>query len=173
MWLGRSEHEIVVNTMLLHDFTYVPLPAARIRDCIVANHGEWLSPLAVAAASEGEAIRLRVGPVEPLPMLSKSVNLQVGTPVARGEVTVVPLTWKATGTPGLFPVLSADLEVAAMDSELTQLTLHGRYDPPLAAVGRRLDRLLMHRVAEASIRSSLRRLAEQLVSAENLERGAA
>jgi hypothetical protein len=161
-----------MNTMLLHDFTYVSVPAERVRDRILANHGEWLRPLAAAAAGEGEALRLRVGPVEALPMLGKTVAVEAGMPIARGEITIVPLTWRATGTPGLFPVLSADLEVAALDPFLTQLTLRGRYEPPLGTVGRRLDRLLMHRVAEASIRSFLRRLAESLSASEH-ERTAA
>ena len=155
-----------MNTMLLHNFAYVPVSADRVRDRILANHGEWLSPLAAAAASEGEALRLRVGPVEALPMLSKTVTVCAGEPITRGEVTIVPLTWRATGTPGLFPVLSADLEVAALDPDLTQLTLRGSYDPPLGAMGRRLDRLLMHRVAEASIRSFLRHLADGLSTAQ-------
>lgn len=156
-----------MSTMLLHDFAYVAVPAERVRDRILANHGEWLAPLAAAAASEGEALRLRVGPMEALPMLGKTVTVQAGEPITRGEVTVVPLVWRATGAPGLFPVLSADLEVAALDSKLTQLTLRGSYDPPLGAVGRRLDRLLMHRVAEASVRSFLRRLAEGLAATDS------
>lgn len=153
-----------MNSMLLHDFAYVPVPADRVRARILANHGAWLSPLASAAADEGEALRLRVGPVEALPMLSATVTVHVGEPIIRGEVTFVPLTWHATNARNLFPVLSADLEVAALDQDLTQLTLRGSYDPPLGAVGRRIDRLLMHRVAEASIRSFLRRLADGLAA---------
>jgi len=159
-----GEQALKMNTMLLHDFAYVPASADQVRDRILANHDEWLSSIAAAAAGEGETLRLRVGPVEALPMLSKTVSVHAGEPISRGEVTIVPLTWRATGTPGLFPVLTADLEVAALDAGLTQLTLRGSYDPPLGAVGRRLDRLLMHRVAEASIRSFMSRLAAGLAA---------
>ncbi len=155
-----------MNMMLLHDFAYVPVSAERVCDRILAGDGEWLTPLAAAAMSEGDALRLRIGPVGGLPMLGKTVRLHVGEPMRRDEVTVVPLTWRATAAPGLFPVMSADLEVAPLDGELTQLTLRGRYEPPLGAVGRRLDRLLMHRVAEASVRSFLGRLAEMLAATE-------
>jgi hypothetical protein len=51
-----------------------------------------------------------------------------------------------------------------MDAHLTQLTIHGRYEPPLGAVGRRLDRLLMHRIAEATIRAFLVRLVSTLAA---------
>jgi hypothetical protein len=150
--------------MLLHDYAFVPLPSERVCARIAANHGEWLSALAVGAAREGESLRLRVGPIESLPMLGKTVTLHAEQPIERGEVTVVPLTWHATGSQGLFPVLNADLEVAALSPTFTQLTLRGHYEPTLGAVGQRLDRLLMHRVAEATIRAFMRRLAEGLTT---------
>ncbi|HEY6471130.1 MAG TPA: hypothetical protein VI434_15360 [Candidatus Dormibacteraeota bacterium] len=157
-----------MNTMLIHDFAYVPVSADKVRDRILADHGGWLAPLASAAAGTGEALRLRVGPSEALPMLGKTVSVRVGRPISRGEITVVPLTWQATTAPGLFPVLSADLEVARLGDDLTQLTLQGRYDPPLGALGQRIDRLLMHRVAEASVRSFLSRLVESLAALEGV-----
>lgn len=153
-----------MNTMLLHDFAYVSVSAEQVCDRVLAEDNEWLAPLAAAAMDEGEALRLRVGPMTALPMLGKTVRCEVGQALTRGDVTVVPLTWTATSTPGLFPVLSADLEVAPLDPGLTQLTIHGRYEPPLGAIGRRLDRLLMHRVAEATIRSFLGRLVSTLAT---------
>ncbi len=155
-----------MNTMLLHDFAYVPVSAEQVCDRILADDHGWLSPLAAEAMGDGEALRLRVGPLRGLPMLSKTVSLEVGAPLRRGDVTIVPLTWKATATPGLFPVLSADLEIAPLDPDLTQLTIQGRYEPPLGALGRRIDRLLMHRVAEASVRAFLNRLVSSLAGAD-------
>jgi hypothetical protein len=153
-----------MNTMLLHDFAYVPVSAERVCKRVLAEDNDWLAPLAAAAMDEGEALRLRVGPTTALPMLAKTVRCDVGQALSRGDVTVVPLTWRATGAPGLFPVLSADLEIAPLDLELTQLTIHGRYEPPLGAIGRRIDRLLMHRIAEASVRAFLRRLVATLTA---------
>src|SRR5580700_93683 len=161
-----SMHRDPMNTMLLHDFAYVPVPAEQVCDRILADDQGWLSPLAAEAIGDGEALRLRVGPLAGLPMLSRRVRLDVGVPLRRGDVTVVPLTWKPTAAPGLFPVLSADLEIAPLDPDLTQLTIQGRYEPPLGALGRRIDRLLMHRVAEASVRAFLNRLVSSLAGAE-------
>jgi hypothetical protein len=129
---------------------------------IIADRGEWLSGLAAGAAREGETLRLRVGPIGSLPMLSKTVTLHAGQPIATGEATVVPLTWRATGSQGTFPVLNADLEVSVLSPQITHLTLRGSYEPPLGAVGQRLDRLLLHRVAEATIRWFMRRLADSV-----------
>jgi hypothetical protein len=155
-----------MNTMLLHDFAYVPVSAERVCERILAEDGAWLAPLAIAAMSEGEGLQLRMGPLGAMPLLGKAVTLQVGEPLKREEVTVVPLTWRATATPGLFPVMSADLEIAPLDADLTQLTFRGRYEPPLGAVGRRLDRLLMHRIAEKSVRAFLGQVAATLGAAE-------
>jgi hypothetical protein len=49
-----------------------------------------------------------------------------------------------------------------MGPDQIMLTLMGRYEPPLGAVGRGLDRLVLHRIAEACIRSFLRRTAANL-----------
>jgi len=149
--------------VLLYDYAFVPVAAELVCARITVDRGEWLSGLAAGAAREGETLRLRVGPIASLPMLSKAVTLHADRPIVRGEATVVPLTWRATGSQGIFPVLIADLEVAALSPQITHLSLRGSYDPPLGAVGQRLDRLLLHRVAEATIRSFMRRIVESLV----------
>ena len=69
--------------MLLHDFAYVPVGAGHVRDRLLANRGEWLSPLASAAASDGESLRLRIGPSDALPALAKTVRVTVGEPLER------------------------------------------------------------------------------------------
>ena len=46
----------------------------------------------------------------------------------------------------------------------TYSRLRGSYEPPLGALGQHVDRLLMHRVAEATIRSFMLRLAESLTT---------
>ncbi|MFI5287491.1 MAG: hypothetical protein ACHQ4F_14375, partial [Candidatus Dormibacteria bacterium] len=142
--------------MLLHDYVFVSLPAEAVCARIRADHGSWLTGLAVGAADEAETLRVRIGPIGALPMLGKTVTLRADQPIERGDLTVIPLTWRATGRQGVFPVLSADLEVAPLSPEVTQLTLRGSYRPPLGELGQRLDRLLMHRIAEATVRSFMR-----------------
>jgi len=148
--------------VLLRSYAFVHVPAELLCARIAADHGRWLSPLADAAVADGEALHVRVGPIDSLPLLSKTVTLDAGEAIQRNEVTVVPITWRASGSPGLFPGLEADLEVASIGPMFTQLTLRGRYEPPLGTLGRQIDRLLLHRVAEATVRSFMRRLAESL-----------
>jgi hypothetical protein len=162
---GGHVHLNNETTMFVHDFTYVDLPASAVRAHVLGDHGSWLNPLAGGATADGEALRVRISPEGKLSALSKVANVELGQPFERGDVTVVPMTWHATGATSAFPVLHADLEIARLGSETTQLSLLGRYDPPLGAVGRHLDQLLLHRIAEASVRSFLRRLADALSAA--------
>ena len=72
------------------------------------------------------------------------------------------LRWEATGASGkLFPVLDADLTLVP-DGEGTVLCLAGAYRPPLGSLGQALDRAILHRVADATIRTFLARVAAQL-----------
>jgi hypothetical protein len=75
---------------------------------------------------------------------------------------VLALRWEAIGPGGgLFPVLDADLTLTPAGAG-TMLTLAGAYRPPLGPLGQALDRAILHRVAVATIRDFLARVAAQL-----------
>ena len=151
------------HRMFLHDFAYVDAPADEVCSRILEDHGAWLGPLATDAVGEGEALRIRIGPAGPIAGLSTAAIVELGPPRRRADnALVLPLTWRASDADDAFPVLSADLEIAALGATRTQLTLMGRYDPPIGALGGRLDQLLFQRIAEASVRSFLGRVAEAL-----------
>jgi hypothetical protein len=72
------------------------------------------------------------------------------------------MRWEAEGLERLFPRLEADIEIAGLGAGRTQLSISARYRPPLGAVGRVLDRNLLHRVAEATVKDFLDRIAAAL-----------
>jgi hypothetical protein len=74
----------------------------------------------------------------------------------------IPICWWATKASWLFPCLEGDLVFAPIGKQQTRITLSARYDPPLAAVGRGVDHLLLHRVVDASVRSFLTRIGNGL-----------
>jgi hypothetical protein len=94
--------------------------------------------------------------------VDKEVEIHVGAPRVVGSKTQLPLTWTARGTERLFPQLDADIEVAPLGANRTQLSISARYKPPLGAIGTGLDKALLHRVAEATIKDFLDRTAERL-----------
>jgi hypothetical protein len=102
----------------------------------------------------GEELRTRIGlHRQGGPLAAKTVTLQVGEP-SRGEGAIrIPLSWEATGTPGLFPKMTADLVLADLGDRLTLVKFEGRYEPPLGTVGELLDRALLHRVSEVSVKN--------------------
>ena len=122
-----------------------------------------LGDMATAAYREGEVLRTKVGPGRgPSPLLAKTVEITAGAPMRGENETEIPITWRAMGTPGLFPELEAGIVAARVGPSLTQIALRGSYEPPLGSFGRALDRTLFHRVAEASVKSFLDRLAESI-----------
>ena len=59
----------------------------------------------------------------------------------------------------MFPQLDGNLELAPVDEDRSTLRLNGAYRPPLATVGARLDQLLLHHVADATIHRLLQDIA--------------
>ena len=78
--------------------------------------------------------------------------------------TVLPMSWRPIGMEGLVPSLEADVEIASLGPRRAQLSISGRYEPPMGALGRAIDRALMHRVAEATLKDFLDRAGEVMGS---------
>ena len=88
---------------------------------------------------------------------------QGGQPVRVASKLVLPIRWTASGVSGLFPALEADLEVAPLGPDRTQLAMSARYEPPFGPIGRAIDRAVLFRVAEATLKDFLDRVANALV----------
>jgi hypothetical protein len=116
------------------------------------------------AFGEGRELLMQAG----IAGVSKSVLVQVLAPYRLDETLVVPLRWVATGSSGvLFPQLDANLELSAVSSEESVLRLVGSYRPPLGGIGASLDRLLLHRVADATARRLLKQLVADLMAMDD------
>lgn len=141
--------------MLIQDFIEVPAPYSVVAAALTEDAHSVLAASAVAAYREGEHMSVRLMPWRAHPAISAPVDIDVGTPYQRADGLVLPIHWWASRARSLFPRLEADLVAAPLGQAATIVSLMGRYDPPLAAVGRGLDRILLHRVAESSVRSLL------------------
>lgn len=152
--------------VFVRDFTHIHVPYAKVRAGLLQGDSAWIASAAVSACDQGEEMVMRLGP-HAEGGLSKRVRVHLGRAYSRSGGMVVPINWVATGTPGLFPEMDADLEVEPIDHEMTQLTISGLYRPPLGAVGRTLDALVLHRLAEASVRCFLQQLAQRLAGEQD------
>jgi len=111
---------------------------------------------------EGEAIRGRMGPRGERSPVAKKVLLTIGDAVESTDARRIPLTWEATGTPGLFPKMDAELVISRVGDDLTQVKIQGHYDPPLGSVGRLIDKAFLHRIAEASTKEFVDQIVAEL-----------
>lgn len=131
----------------------------------LAHVADWgvLHGMSETAYEGGLEMLIRVGPLGGAPGLSKLVRVRVLDPVRRSGTMTVSLRWEATGLAGeLFPVLDADLTLRRESDDQSRLSLVGSYRPPLGRPGVVLDKTIMSRVAAATIRSLLDRLAAAL-----------
>lgn len=129
--------------------------AARLTSLIEADS---LATLSQDAWHEGAT---RVGPAGAVPGLSKIVRVRFLEPIRRGALTVFPLRWEAAGvSERLFPVLDADIILVPDSDEATLIGLEGVYRPPAGQVGEVLDRVVLHRIASATIHSFLERITD-------------
>lgn len=144
--------------MFVQYFGLVARPFADVSHDLMAM-GSGLTRSATLAYRNGEALMATLsGPG----VVAKMVALEMGEPIRSADSTSVPLSWWATGTPGLFPTMDAELSVAAMGPELTQVSFQGTYKPPLGIVGQVLNRTLLHRFAESSVKDFVDRVIAEL-----------
>jgi hypothetical protein len=148
--------------MFLRYYLDLPAPFPSVETSLLDEPATWVPGLLREAEDRGERLLTDVGFVLDARRIDKQVEVQFGTPHRLPSKTRLPMTWRATGTDRLFPQLEADLEVAALGPDRTQLSISAQYRPPLGAAGRVIDRALLHRVAEATIKDFLDRVGERV-----------
>jgi hypothetical protein len=137
----------------------VSLEDARQKLACLALSG-MLASASEDAYGEGVTELVRVGPLGAGPVTSKLVEVRFRNLLEHGDEAGLAVRWEATGASGaLFPALDADVTVTPADGQSAMLRLAGSYRPPLGALGTALDRALLHRIATATIRTFLNRIA--------------
>ena len=102
-------------------------------------------------------------------VLSQAEKTQLGEHQATDNGAISPMPPVKTSTssrcsPTTSPAiaLDADMSLTPAGEHSTRLSLAGVYRPPLAALGAGLDRAVFHKVADATVRSLLARVADVL-----------
>lgn len=149
--------------MFARYFVELPIPADNVVHALSRDPRGWLPGLAGEANLKGDRLLAEVGFGEAI-RLRRKVIVEVGRPIHASAKSFFPLRWTASGHPGLFPALDADIEVAPMGPDRAQLAMSARYVPPLGTVGRTIDRAFLSRVAEATVKDFLDRVADAIMS---------
>jgi hypothetical protein len=149
--------------MFIRYFVELPLPADMVEQAMEASPAPWIPGLADEANARGERLLAEVGLGDRV-RLTRRVVVDLGEPIRLPSKIVIPLRWRPATAGGLLPSLDADIEVAPLARESTQLSMSARYVPPLGALGSAVDRALLHRVAEATVKDFLDRVGAALTA---------
>lgn len=138
-------------------------PFHEVEAALLADPSSWVPGMARAAGDAAEGLLAEVGfGVDGKRRIEKEVEITLGEAYRSPGRTRIPMSWRATTGQRLFPSLEADLEVAGLGPTRTQVSVSARYRPPMGSLGRALDRALLHRVAEATIKDFLDRVGEKI-----------
>lgn len=148
--------------MFARYYVELPISPEEVERALSRDPRLWLPGLAEEANHRGDALLAEVGFGETI-RIRRTVLVELRRPLHSGSKVVFPLRWAASGSPGLFPALDADLEVAPLGDGRTQLAMSARYVPPFGGVGRVIDRAVLSRVAEATLKDFLDRVSDAIM----------
>lgn len=148
-------------------YDYVNRPYEQVRDALTKNALAIFQSATRAAASRARSVaselRIDLGGVALEAEILISVKKVEEKAAAMSDpVTRLQLEWQAAKMPGLFPFMQAELSVYPLTSTETQLDFAGTYEPPLGPVGKALNAVAGHRIAESSVHRFVADVAEYL-----------
>jgi hypothetical protein len=147
--------------MFARYFIELPLGADQVEEAILRDPQAWVPDVAERANRRGDTLLADIGFGEGH-RVTRLVRIELGSPIHLSTKTVIPVRWTPTGGAGLFPTLDADLEIAALDPDHVQLAMNARYVPPMGRLGRAIDRAVLYRITEATLKDFLDRVGESV-----------
>lgn len=152
----------------VHCYDYVNHPYEKVRDALKQNAISVFQAATKAAASRAQSVAAElhvdlggIGVKADIKISVKNIDEKVAD-ANSGPATKLQLEWEAATAPGFFPFMKADLSVYPLTSTETQLDFGGLYEPPFGALGRAMNAVAGHRIAEASVHRFINDVAEYL-----------
>lgn len=137
-------------------YDYVNHPYERVRDALRQNALIVFQTATKTAASRAQSVaaELRVdfagiGVKTDIKIHVKNVDEKPRS--ASMPTTKLTLEWEAAKMPRLFPLMKGELLVYPLTATETQLDFSGVYMPPFGTVGKTMNALVGHRIAEVSV----------------------
>ncbi len=141
----------------IRSYDYVNHPYDRVRDTLKQNAVAVFQSATKAAASRAESVAAElhvdfagVGVKADIKILVNGVEEKIGDSPSSASTTLF-LEWEAATLPRLFPLMRGELSVYPLTSTETQLDFSGIYQPPFGAVGKTMNAIVGHRIAEVSV----------------------
>jgi hypothetical protein len=132
-------------------------PYESVRDALKQNALTVFQSATKTAASRGQTIAAELhvdfggmGVKTDIKIVVKSVEERVPD-ASSAPTTSLLFEWESTTMPRFFPLMKGALSVYPLTSTETQLDFSGIYLPPFGTVGKTMNAIVGHRVAEVSV----------------------
>jgi hypothetical protein len=147
-------------------------PFDRVREVLAARSLRSLEAprrLAMDWLHEGEArLEVELAGLHLMKEVCFRVSYYMDVP-GRLPMGRLQLSWESVEHADVYPIVTADLEIEPIDNNRTMVSLLASYDPPLGRLGAIVDRVAMHRVAEAALGRFFTDLVRDLRAAARVE----
>ncbi len=141
----------------LRSYDYVNHPYDRVRDTLKQNAVAVFQSATKAAASRAESVAAELhvdfagmGVKADIKIIVKGIEEKAPDTTSSASTTLF-LEWEAATLPRLVPLLQGELSVYPLTTTETQLDFSGSYEPPFGAVGKTMNAIAGHRIAEVSV----------------------
>jgi hypothetical protein len=152
----------------IRSYDYVNHPYERVRDALRENAPVVFQAATKAAAARAQSVAAElhvdfggIGLSTDIKIFVKGVEEKIGDSGSSSVMRLL-LEWEAATMPRLFPFMKADLSIYPLTSTETQLDFFGVYEPPFGTVGKTMNAIAGHRIAEASVHRFVSDVAEYL-----------
>ncbi len=141
----------------IRSYDYVNHPYDRVRDTLKQNAVAVFQSATKAAASRAESVAAElhvdfagIGVKADIKIVVKGIEEKPADATSSASTKLL-LEWEAATLPRLFPLMQGELSVYPLTATETQLDFSGTYEPPFGAVGKTMNAIAGHRIAEASV----------------------
>lgn len=138
-------------------YDYVNHPYPQVRDALMRNALTVFQSATKTADSRAQTIAAELhvdfggfGVKTDIKIVVKSVDERVPGP-STIPITKLQLEWEATTMPRFFPLMKGIISLYPLTSTETQLDFSGIYQPPFGTVGKTMNAIVGHRIAEVSV----------------------
>lgn len=141
----------------IRSYDYVNHPYERVRDALRKDALSVFQAATKAAASRAQSVASElhvdfggIGVNTDINISVKDMEETSGDPIS-SVTTRLQLEWEAATLPRFFPVMKGELFVYPLTPTETQIDFRGVYEPPFGPMGKTVNAIIGHRIAEVSV----------------------
>ena len=138
-------------------YDYVNHPYERVRDALSQDALTVFQSATRAATYRAQSIAAElhidiggIGVKTDIKISVKNVEEKILDAIST-PTTRLLLEWEAATMPQLFPIMRGEFSIYPLTPTETQLDFSGVYEPPFGAVGKTMNAIVGHRIAEVSV----------------------